>query len=151
MVLGGSGQGLLTDGTWATAYLSPGPWGSLAPELPAHPSQVYEALGTGVVLLVVMWAMVWGVFERRAGGAFLLGISLWAIMRLLVATTWRDPAVTADLRMDQLISIGIAAISLALLIIVSGVGAARGRKERATTSNGGSGPAWPDAATRPGI
>ena len=37
MILGGSGQGQLTDVAWATAYLGPGPWGSLAPQLPAQP------------------------------------------------------------------------------------------------------------------
>ena len=31
MVLGGSGQGSPLDAAWATAYLGPGPWGSLAP------------------------------------------------------------------------------------------------------------------------
>ena len=39
MMLGGSGQGLPSDAPWATAYLGPGPWGSLAPEVPSHPSQ----------------------------------------------------------------------------------------------------------------
>ena len=31
MALGGSGQGAPLDAAWATAYLGPGPWGSLAP------------------------------------------------------------------------------------------------------------------------
>ena len=44
MVLGGDGQGVPWDGAWATAYVGPGPWCSLAPEVPSHPSQVYEAL-----------------------------------------------------------------------------------------------------------
>ena len=52
MVLGGAGQGLPSDLAWATAYLGPGPWGSLAPALPSHPSQAYEGIGTLVVLLV---------------------------------------------------------------------------------------------------
>ncbi len=52
MILGGNGQGLPWDGTWATAYLGPGPWGSLAPELPSNPSQAYEAFTTVIVILV---------------------------------------------------------------------------------------------------
>ena len=85
MVLGGSGQGLPFDGAWATAYVSPGPWGSLAPALPSHPAQVYEAVTTLVVLLVVMAAMALGVFEQRTGRVFLLGIGLWAIGRAIAA------------------------------------------------------------------
>ena len=37
MALGGSGQGVPWDGDWATAYLGPGPWGSLAPGPPVAP------------------------------------------------------------------------------------------------------------------
>ena len=92
MILGGSGQGQLTDIAWATAYLGPGPWGSLAPQLPANPSQAYEALATGGVMLVVIAFISLGTFRGRNGGAFLLGLGLWAIARALVATTWRDPA-----------------------------------------------------------
>ena len=54
MALGGSGQGVPWGGDWATAYLGPGPWGSLAPAIPSHPSQVYEALATVGVLLVMI-------------------------------------------------------------------------------------------------
>ena len=39
-------------GDWATAYLGPGPWGSLAPAVPSHPSQAYEGLATLVILVV---------------------------------------------------------------------------------------------------
>jgi prolipoprotein diacylglyceryltransferase len=93
MVLGGSGQGLPFDGAWALAFLGPGPWGSLAPELPSHPSQVYEALATAGVLLAVMSLLAAGAFRGRSGRVFLLGIAMWAAARALVAATWRDPAV----------------------------------------------------------
>ena len=43
MVLGGDGQGVPWDGNLATAYLGPGPWGSLAPAVPSHAAQAYEA------------------------------------------------------------------------------------------------------------
>ena len=52
MVLGGDGQGLPWDGPWATAYLGAGPWLSLAPAVPSHPSQAYEALATAGVIVV---------------------------------------------------------------------------------------------------
>jgi len=44
MVLGGGGQGAPTTVPWALAFTGPGPWRSLGADLPAHPSQVYEAL-----------------------------------------------------------------------------------------------------------
>ena len=60
MILGGQGQGVPWDGPWATAYLGPGPWLSLAPAIPSHPSQAYEALATLLVAAVIAVA-------RRAG------------------------------------------------------------------------------------
>jgi prolipoprotein diacylglyceryltransferase len=53
MVLGGDGQGVPWDGGWATAYLGAGPWLSLAPAVPSHPSQAYEALATIGVIAVL--------------------------------------------------------------------------------------------------
>jgi prolipoprotein diacylglyceryltransferase len=158
MILGGSGQGQLTDVAWATAYLGPGPWGSLAPQLPANPSQAYEALATGVVMLVVIVLVASGAFRGRNGGAFLLGLGLWAIARALVAITWRDPQVIGPLNMDQVISIAIASVSLALVVAIGGVSTARGRRAAANPGAGTTGgadaagePAWPDPETRPRI
>jgi prolipoprotein diacylglyceryltransferase len=159
MILGGSGQGQLTDVTWATAYLGPGPWGSLAPQLPANPSQAYEALSTVAVMLAVIALVAAGVFRGRNGGAFLLGLGLWAIARGLVASSWRDPQVIGPLNMDQVISIVIAAVSLALVALIGGVSTARGRRAEASPSGdaagGGPGddgePTWPDPETRPRI
>ena len=55
-LLGGSGQGLPFEGPWAVAFVGDGPWVSLAPSVPSHPSQVYEALwllaGIPVVLVL---------------------------------------------------------------------------------------------------
>ena len=158
MILGGSGQGQLADVAWATAYLGPGPWGSLAPQLPARPSQAYEALATGVVMLVVIVLMASGAFRGRNGGAFLLGLGLWAIARALVAITWRDPQVIGPLNMDQVISIAIASVSLALVVAIGGVSTARGRRAAANPGAGTAGgggaagePTWPDPETRPRI
>ena len=159
MILGGSGQGQLTDVAWATAYLGPGPWGSLAPQLPANPSQAYEALATGVVMLVVLVLLASGAFRGRNGGVFLLGLGLWAIARALVAFSWRDPQVIGPLNMDQVISIVIASVSLALLVLIGRVSTARGRRAsanpgastRGDTSGADGGPTWPDPETRPRI
>ena len=119
MVLGGDGQGVPWDGSWATAYLGPGPWGSLAPALPSHPSQAYEAFGTVVVILLLLMLLTVGRFERRAGGAFLLGIAMWAVARAIVATTWRDPAVVGSLNMGQVLALAVAGGMLVLLVVHS--------------------------------
>ena len=54
MLLGGGGQGAPTDLPWALAFAGGGPWLSLGADLPAHPSQVYEALWTLVGIPLVL-------------------------------------------------------------------------------------------------
>jgi prolipoprotein diacylglyceryltransferase len=151
LVLGGDGQGLPFDGSWAVAYAGPGPWGSLAPELASHPSQLYEAAVTAGVLLLVM-AMLWlGAFGRRDGRVFLLGLALWAAARAAVAATWRDEPAVGPLNMGQLIAIGVAVGALVLLLIGSlAARARRGEPERARAVEPGHAELeWPDPATRP--
>jgi phosphatidylglycerol:prolipoprotein diacylglycerol transferase len=117
-VLGGRGQGLPWDGDLATAYLGPGPWGSLAPQLPSHPSQVYEALVTTSILVAVMGLLTIPVVRRPDGRSFLIAIAAWAIGRALVATTWRDPVVVGPLRLEQALDLVVAAASMVLLILL---------------------------------
>ena len=169
MILGGQGQGLPWDGPWATAYLGPGPWLSLAPAVPSHPSQAYESLATLLVAAAIAVLVARGGFARKAGGAFFLGIALWAIARSLVAFTWRDPAVIGPFGRDQVLTIGVAIVALMLLVIPRSVGIARERRRGpggsatggSATGGGGSAtavrttpggePAWPDPETRPRI
>ncbi len=163
MALGGSGQGVPWDGDWATAYLGPGPWGSLAPALPSHPSQVYEALATAGVLLVMACLLAIGLFERCTGAAFLLGIALWAGARAAVASTWRDPAVLGPLRMEQVVCLAIAGVCLVSLAVLTARDTAwhRHAAGRASGGTGGAGggvsgaavdePTWPNPEDRPRI
>jgi prolipoprotein diacylglyceryltransferase len=158
MAFGGDGQGAPFDGAWATAYLPPGPWLSLAPAVPSHPSQLYEALATTGVLIVIGILGATGRLRGRGASTFLLGLGLWALARLLVAFTWRDPVVLGPFSMDQVLSLGIALVSLVLVVVV----AARGRgatgdpgdptgwTTRAGAPAGGT-PDWPDPTTRPRI
>jgi prolipoprotein diacylglyceryltransferase len=155
LVLGGSGQGLPFDGAWALAFTGPGPWGSLAPEIPSHPSQFYEALATAAVLLVMTVVLAMGAFRRRTGTAFLFGLALWAGARALVAVTWRDEAVAGPLRMDQLISIAIVAGSLLLIVLATAAdlrrrsaGDAR-QAGRRRTRPAAAEMEWPDPTSRP--
>ncbi len=118
MAFGGTGQGSPADLAWATSYLGPGPWGSLGAAIPSHPAQVYEAIATGVVIVVMTAALSAGVFARRDGLAFLAAIGGWAAVRVAVAATWRDAAVAGPLRAEQLISLAVIAGCLAIAAIV---------------------------------
>jgi phosphatidylglycerol:prolipoprotein diacylglycerol transferase len=164
LILGGTGQGVPTDLSWATAYLGPGPWGSLAPAIPSHPAQAYEAIATAVVILVVLAAVELGWFPGRNGGAFLLGIALWCGARAAIAATWRDPAVLGPLSMAQVISLSIAATCVVLLVLLGGASAVRTRRRREggdgdgassgvrpALAGGGDGTEWPDPGARPRI
>jgi phosphatidylglycerol:prolipoprotein diacylglycerol transferase len=102
-VLAGDGQGLPSDAAWATAYAGPGPWGSLAPEVPSHPSQVYEAIATTLVVVLVGLALRFGAFARRDGSVLLAGLALWALGRGIVAFTWRDVTVAGLFRAEHLV------------------------------------------------
>ena len=107
MVFGGSGQGQPFGGELATAYLGAGPWGSLAPATPSHPSQIYEGLATLVVLVLMLGLLAIPAVRRPDGRSFLVGLALWAVVRAAVASTWRDPTVLGPLRSEQLIDLVI--------------------------------------------
>lgn len=152
LILGGVGQGQPFDGAWATAYAGQGPWGSLAPAVPAHPAQAYEALATAGVLLVLTGMLSVGAFGRRDGRAFLLGVAMWAAVRAAVAVTWRDPATVGPLNTAQAIAITVAVGALVLLVVAAI--AVRLRPAHPTpvagaTSPGGRETEWPDPTTRP--
>ena len=144
MVLGGSGQGRVFDGDWATAYLGPGPWVSLAPAVPSHPAQVYEALGTALVALLVLAASSLGVFHTRDGSRLLVAIAAWCMARAAVTTMWRDPVVAGPLPAGGVLALGIAVAA----VVAGGRDRRRGcraGRERARSTA----PAWPDPETRP--
>ncbi len=105
MAWGGRGQGLPSLDGWATAYLGPGPWGSLAPALPSIPSQILEGLGTGLIGILLVVLLFAGAFARGDGRLFLVGAAGWLVVRFVVAGTWRDPEVLGPLRADQIMSL----------------------------------------------
>lgn len=124
-VLGGTGQGAPTTGEPATAYLGPGPWGSLAPSLPSVPSQALEAIATGIVLLLVAAISLAPLVRRPDGRLFAIALAGWAVGRAVVASTWRDPIVAGSLRAEQLIALAVAV--LAMLVALGLIVAHRGR------------------------
>ncbi len=119
-VLGGTGQGMPTSGEPATAYLGPGPWGSLGPEIPSIPSQALEALAAAIVLAIVLVLATVRPTRPRDGRLFVVGLGLWALARAIVAATWRDPLIIGPLRMEQVIDVvvGAGAASLVAWLMV---------------------------------
>ncbi len=115
-VLGASGQGLPSDAPWATAYAGPGPWDSLAADVPSEPAQVYEALLVVLAIGGLAVASRLEVVSRRDGAALFVALGLWAVARFIVAFTWRDAMVLGPLRIDQVLSllvVGVALVGLA--------------------------------------
>ncbi len=129
--LGGSGQGAASSVAWATAYLPPGPWGSLGAEIPAHPAQLYEAAMTGAVILVVILAARLTRLRRADGRLYALGIGLWALGRGLLASTWRDETVALGLNVAQLICLAAGALLLGIPVAAADL-RRRGRRRLAT-------------------
>ena len=117
MVLGGRGQGLPWDGDLATAYVGAGPWGSLGPEIPSHPSQIYEALATIAILIVLMGLLTVPAIRRLDSRAFLIAIGAWALARAVVASTWRDPVAGGSLRLEQILDFAVAGGAAILLVL----------------------------------
>jgi prolipoprotein diacylglyceryltransferase len=111
-VLGATGQGSPADLPWATAYVGPGPWGSLAAAVPSQPAQVYEAILVVVAIGALFLLARFDVVARRDGGALFAALALWAFARFLVAFTWRDPALAGPLRVDQVLSILLVALAV---------------------------------------
>lgn len=118
MAVGGSGQGTISDLPWATSYTGPGPWGSLAPALPSHPSQLYEA--AGILLIGVAWSGFAKVAGSRSDGRALIGaVAAWAIMRAIVSLTWRDPLALGPLGATGALSLVVGAGALGLLTVLT--------------------------------
>ena len=111
-ILGATGQGMPSDLTWATSYVGPGPWGSLGPDIPSHPSQVYEAILVAISIGVLAVLSRWDVIARRDGAAFFVAIGLWALARFAAAFTWRDPAVAGPLSAEQVMLLILVALAV---------------------------------------
>ncbi|HSL75448.1 MAG TPA: prolipoprotein diacylglyceryl transferase family protein [Candidatus Limnocylindrales bacterium] len=144
MVLGGSGQGRFFDGDWATAFVGAGPWVSLAADVPSHPAQVYEALGTTLVALLILMASSLGAFRARDASRLFVAVALWCVVRAAVSTTWRDPVVAGPLPTGGVIALVLAVGALGGAMVV---GAWLPRRSRA--GDAAAQPAWPDPETRP--
>jgi hypothetical protein len=117
------------------------------PGLPSVPSQAFEGVATLAILAALALMLIVGLFGRRDGRLFFLGIGLWAVARAAVSTTWRDPVVAGGLNAAGLIAVGIA-IGCAIAFVVLTI---RRRDPVGDTGAVETPPdlAWPDPETRP--
>ncbi len=145
MVLTGAGQGQPSDASWATAFTGPGPWGSLVPALPSHPSQVYEGIAALAILAALGLALMLRPTGRGDARVFLVAIGTWALARMLVSLTWRDPVAALGLSSGGLIAAGIA-IGCAVVAVVLTV---RPPLTDDPPPDASSDPAWPGRVARP--
>ena len=140
MVLGGAGQGLYSDASYATLYVRPGPWGSANADLAALPSQALEGTLVLAVLVAVLvvpfllrlrfpkrriivrpalaprrdWAMLTG------GRRFLTVLGLWAVVRFVAVFTWRDAHVLGPLAAEQMVLIAVMVLAFGGSVFVAG-------------------------------
>jgi prolipoprotein diacylglyceryltransferase len=137
MALGGAGQGVYSTASWATSYVHSGDWGSLNPSYPAVPSQLMEgglAIAAALFIVVLPFSLRlrirrWGPVVRpglapRHDWLYLSGwrryvtvLGLWAEARFAVAFTWRDAQVYRSLDVEQLILLGVAALTVVAMLI----------------------------------
>jgi prolipoprotein diacylglyceryltransferase len=144
MVLTGAGQGAPSEAPWATAYVGPGPWGSLAPGLPSQPSQAYEGIATLIILVALTLVLFSGVFEQRDGRSFFIGLGAWALLRAVISVTWRDPTVALGLNAGGFIAVGVVVASTVAFIWLDWLGPRmRDRSRRAAEVR------WPDPEVSP--
>lgn len=115
-VLGATGQGTPADLVWATAYDGPGPWGSLAADIPSHPAQVYEAILVTLAFAGLLAASRLEVVARRDGAAMFVALGLWAVARFVVAFAWRDAPLLGPLRAEQLLALVVLAVAVVGLV-----------------------------------
>jgi len=105
LALGGAGQGEPGDLPWATLYLGPGPWGSLAPAVPSHPAQLYEALGYVVALMALAIGLSTELFVGRDGRLFGVALAMVGCVRFLVAFSWRDAGIIGPIRVEHVLAL----------------------------------------------
>jgi prolipoprotein diacylglyceryltransferase len=145
MVLSAAGQGIPSELPWATAYLGPGPWSTLAPEIPSHPAQVYEAMVALAVLAVVGMTFSVGGFREPTGRAFFIGIAAWAFGRVVAGLLWRDADVLGPFGVEQLLTLAVGVTFLAFAVVPARAGD-RAVLRQATPQHA---PDWPDPTSRP--
>jgi phosphatidylglycerol---prolipoprotein diacylglyceryl transferase len=108
-VSGDGDYGQEWDGPWAMAY----PEGTVATDVPVHPTPIYETLAMGSVALVL-----WRWRDRfRPGVLFALYLLFAGLERLLVEFIRRNEDVAIGLTQAQLLSVAMIAAGAAWLLL----------------------------------
>lgn len=137
-ILGGTGQGQPSELPWATAYAGPGPWGSIAADVPSQPSQAYEAIGI-FVMVVALWLFSRGrLISHGDGAAMWAALGMWSLVRFMVGFSWRDPETVGFLRVEQVLALAVGLLAIAGL-------AERARAHRRAPATAAAVPATLDA------
>lgn len=118
------------------------PWGMIFPgdTVPRHPSQLYEALLEGPILMACLWTAR-RLLRPRDGRIAALFLILYGIFRFAAEFT-REPDAQLGfiafgwLTMGQLLSIVIALVGLALYIAIPRITAAAGNPSPSATGPG---------------
>lgn len=131
-LLGGSGQGLPFDGSWAVAFTGGGPWVSANAQVPSHPAQIYEGLfllaGIPVVLLLagqrikpvrVHHFVAWADRSAREGALFAGALGWFLLGRLVVGYLWRDEAIVGGLNVEQALALISMLVTLLIYLVFS--------------------------------
>jgi phosphatidylglycerol:prolipoprotein diacylglycerol transferase len=116
--LSGDGDyGIPWDGPWAMAY----PEGTVATDVPVHPTPIYETLAMGLVTYV-LWRLR---FSFRPGLLFALYLVLAGAERFLVEFVRRNDEVALGLTQAQLISLAMIAAGGVWLVVKANRGELR--------------------------
>lgn len=110
--IGGDSYGLPSTLPWAITYSNPGAMAPLG--VPLHPTQLYEAAALAVLAVVLFGLRPR--FERLGPGAlaaaYLIGL---AAIRFVLFFNRDEVAVAGDLKVAQVIGLGVAMVGLAWL------------------------------------
>jgi phosphatidylglycerol:prolipoprotein diacylglycerol transferase len=136
---GGSGQGASADVAWSVAFAGPGPWGSLAAQIPAHPAQLYGAVAAFAALLFVGVLRLLGAFAAQDGSAFFVGLFAWSLGRCVVTMTWRDDPVLGPIPAGGLLALGVAVVAVVGYLLARRAGQ-RAREQAHALNVGAAGP-----------
>jgi phosphatidylglycerol:prolipoprotein diacylglycerol transferase len=108
--LSGDGDyGIPWDGPWAMAY----PEGTVATDVPVHPTPIYETLAMGLVAYA-LWRLR---FSFRPGLLFALYLVLAGTERFLIEFIRRNDEVALGLTQAQLLSLAMIVVGAVWLIV----------------------------------
>ena len=96
------------------------------------------------MLALIAIAFSFDVFREPTGRALLVGVAIWAFGRIIVGMVWRDADVIGPFGVEQLLTLAVGTVFLALALVPA-VPADRTLRQASRQSA----PDWPDPTSRP--